>query len=135
MAPDFMYNEFKTSINFILLPQARFYSKDRRGKGDGTTEPVAGMRQREAGSADCLQKVEEAGADPLIDPQRRCGLASRPLSSDPMKLTLDSRPPGTARMNFTYFPSRTHCSLSFALVFLSPWPSILAHVHLANLGS
>ena len=55
------------------------------------------MRQREARSADCLQKVEEAGADPLIDPQRRCGLASRPLSSDPMKLTLDSRPPGAPR--------------------------------------
>jgi len=28
MAPDFMYNEFKMSINFILLPQARFYSID-----------------------------------------------------------------------------------------------------------
>lgn len=82
------------------------------------------MRQREERSADCLQKVEEAGADPLIDPQRKCGLANRPLSSDPMKLTLDSRPPETARINFAYFPSRTYCSLSFALVsFAHPGPT------------
>lgn len=74
------------------------------------------MRQHEARSADCLQQVEEAGADSLIDPQRKCGLADRPLSSDPMTLSLDSRPPGTARINFMYFSTRTHCSLSLALV-------------------
>ena len=38
------------------------------------------------------------------------------LSSDPRTLSLDSRPPGTARINFIYFPTRTHCSLSLALV-------------------
>lgn len=41
-------------------------------------EPEPGMRQHEAWSADCLQQVEEAGADSLIDPQRKCGLADRP---------------------------------------------------------
>ena len=52
----------------------------------------------------------------LIDPQRKCGLADRPLSSDPRTLSLDSRPPGTARINFIYFPTRTHCGLSLVLV-------------------
>lgn len=71
-----------------------------------------------------MRQREEAGADPLIDPQRKCGLANRPLSSDPMKLTLDSRPPGTARIIFAYFPSRTHCRLSLALVsFAHPGPT------------
>ena len=45
-------------------------------------EPEAGMRQREERSADCLQKVEEAGADPFVDPR-----GSVALPTDPSVLT------------------------------------------------
>ena len=46
-----------------------FIPRTEGGKGDGTMEPEAGMRQHEAWSADCLQQVEEAGADSHRPPE------------------------------------------------------------------